>query len=442
MFSWADNSFNRWCAIGTNQKLYIANGGSIYDITPTGFTTGRADAFPGVGFGFGPFGSGAFGVAPTITDILLPATWSFDNWGEWLVGVADCDGKIYQWKPAGGVGTPAAVITPASGDTVPTGNIGVIASAERYLMALGAGGDPRNIAWCDQGDNTVWTAAIANTAGNIRLQTAGRIRTAKRVRGQVVIWTDVDLHVLNYLGPPLIYGTERVGGFAGIASSQAVSLFESGAVWMSNEGFFIYDGAMHDLKCDVQDYVFSDFNEQQKSKVYAGHNGSFGEVWWFYPSASSNENDSYVIWNYRENHWSIGKLARTCWTDSGVFPNPMAVSPDGKLYEHETGWTSDGSPLVSSRYMTASGVQIGNGDRLMSVNQVLPDERTQGQVTLQFGTQMTPEGTAYNYGPYMLQPYTDVRFTGRQASVQIAGAADADWRVGTIRLDAVQSGRR
>jgi hypothetical protein len=233
-----------------------------------------------------------------------------------------------------------------------------------------------------------------------------------------------------------------VGAFCGLVGPNAVAIIESGAVWMSNNGFFRFDGAMHDLPCEVSDYVFSDFNTTQKAKVYAGHNSLFGEVWWFYPSSASTENDRYVIWNYRENHWSIGQLPRTCWTDSGVFPYPLAVGADSYLYEQEEGWTADGAPLMSSRYLKAGPVQIGTGDRVMAVNQVIPDEKTQGQVELQFFTRFNPEGPDFPYGPFPLSGYTDVRFSGRQVAMEIVGNADADWRFGIARLDAVQAGRR
>jgi hypothetical protein len=165
-------------------------------------------------------------------------------------------------------------------------------------------------------------------------------------------------------------------------------------------------------------------------------------VWWFYPSASSDEVDRYVIWNYRENHWSIGALTRTCWTDAGVFQYPLAVGTDGYLYEHESGWTDNGSPLTSTRYAESGPVELSTGDRFMAVRQILPDEKSQGQVKLTFYTKPTPESSSTTYGPYTMQPYTNARFTGRQVAMRVVGNADADWRVGTIRLDAVPGSGR
>lgn len=435
MFAWRDNAFNRWCAIGTASKLYVYTGGSIYDISPAGLVAGRVDSFAGVGFGFGPYGTGVFGAAAIVTTILDAATWSFDNWGQFLVGCSIADGKLYQWNLL--TGTPAVVITNA-----PTGCTALIVSAERYMIALGAGGDPRRVSWSDQEDNTTWTPTALNTAGGLNLVTNGRLRTARKVRGQIILFTDTDIHALNYIGTPFIYGTERVGGFCGIISSNAVAVVDSGAVWMGQQSFFRYDGSLHDVPCDVADFVFQGLNRTQAVKIYSGLNSSFGEVWWFYPSLNSNEVDRYVVWNYRENHWSIGALARSSWADSGVFPYPMATSPDGYIYEHENGWTADGAPLLAQRFLTSGPVEIGSGDRVVSVTQVIPDEAMNGQVNLTFGTGFTPEGPSYTAGPYTLAPYTDVRFTGRQVSMSVDSVVDADWRLGHLRFDAVQGGRR
>ena len=436
LFAWRDNTFNRWCAIGTHSHLYAFNGGSIYDITPAGFTTGRPSSFPGVGYGFGPYGSAVYGASPVVANVLDATTWSFDNWGQFLVGCSTSDGKLYQWELSSIA--LAQVIANA-----PTNCSSLIVSAERYLIALGAGGDPRRVSWSTQEDNTDWTPTSLNTAGGLNLVTNGRIRSARRVRGQIIIWTDSDIHALNYLGPPFIYGTERIGGFCGIISANAMAVIDSGAVWMGVNSFFSYDGAISDIPCDVSDYVFSDFNSEQAAKVYAGLNTKFGEVIWFYCSAASDEIDRYVIYNYREKHWSIGStLSRTCWTDASAFPFPLAADAFGFLYQHETGWTDSGNQIGGLRYLTAGPVQLADGDKVIDIMQVVPDEKSQGQVELQFSAQFTPEGTQYFYGPFPMSSYVDVRLSGRQISPTINGASDADWRVGQIRFETVQGGRR
>jgi hypothetical protein len=207
---------------------------------------------------------------------------------------------------------------------------------------------------------------------------------------------------------------------------------------MSRSGFWVYDGFVKPLTCEVGDYVFSNMNIQQSSKVYAVHNSSFGEVWWFYPSAASTEVDSYVSYNYREDHWAIGSLARTCGTDRGVFTNPLMVSPDGYVYEHEVGLQYDGASIFAE----SGPVEIGDGERVFSMTGLIPDEKTAGDVQARFATKFYPNATEYNYGPYAMTSPTSVRISGRQLAVRIEAVRNNDWRVGNVRLEGKAGGLR
>jgi hypothetical protein len=207
---------------------------------------------------------------------------------------------------------------------------------------------------------------------------------------------------------------------------------------MSKSGFWIYDGYVKPLPSDVSDYVFDNINIAQLSKVYAVHVSKFGEIWWYYPSSESNENDSYVTFNYRENHWNIGTLSRTAGVDSGVFTYPLMVSSDGYIYEHEVGFAYDGAAVFAE----SGPVQIGNGDQVMSVLGVIPDEQTLGEAVVSFTARMYPTGAESSYGPYSASNPTSVRFSGRQVNMKVTGNTLADWRVGVMRLDAVASGKR
>jgi len=217
-----------------------------------------------------------------------------------------------------------------------------------------------------------------------------------------------------------------------------VAVTDSMAVWMSRSGFFIYDGYVRPLPCDVADYVFRDINITEIAKVYAVHNSAFGEVWWFYPSESSNENDSYVTFNYRENHWAIGKVARTAGTDRNVFQQPLIVGTDGYVYEHEVGVAHGGASI----YAESGPVQIGNGDNIMAARELIPDELSQGAVQVSFATKFYPNATEYDHGPYSTANPTSVRFTARQVKMKVEQAQQTNWRVGIMRLEAVAGGRR
>lgn len=435
LLAWKTNSDVRLMAIGTSSKLYaVTQSNVLVDITPVGFTTGSDNASSGAGYGIGTYGTGYYGIPrPDTGSVTAATTWSLDTWGEYLVGCSTSDGKLYEWRLDYTTPTKAAVITNA-----PTSCIGLLVSAERSLFALGASGDGRKVAWSDLENNTVWTAASTNLAGSIILQTSGRIMTGKRVRGQNLILTDIDAHTLTYVGQPFVYQAEIAGRACGAASANCVAVLDNMAVWMGQKGFHIYDGYVKPLPCEVYDYVFNNINTNQISKVYAVNNSQYNEVWWFYPSANSNENDSYVAWDYVENHWTIGTLARTAGTDRSVFRNPVMVGTDGFIYDHEVGLNySDALP-----YAESGPFQIGNGDQILYINEMIPDERNQGSVSATFKTRYYPTSEETTYGPYSLTQPTSVRFNGRQIKMRVTTTTPSDWRVGVQRLNAIPGGRR
>jgi hypothetical protein len=408
--------------------------GTLKEITPTGLTAGIADAVSKTGYGYSTYGNFAYGTARPDTGTITPATtWSLDTWGEYLVACSSSDGKLYEWQLGFTTPTLAAAITNA-----PTSNKALLVTQERILFALGAGGNPRKVQWCDQENNTLWTPAGDNLAGDYELATPGTLIAGKRVKGVNLLFTDVDVHTAQYVGAPFVYGFEKAGSGCGLISAQSVAAIDTAAIWMSKSGFFIYDGYVKPLPSDVSDYVFGNINFNQASKVYAVHNSQFGEIWWYYPSSQSTENDSYVTFNYRENHWSIGSLARTAGSDAGVFTYPLMVSTDGYIYEHEVGFAYDSASV----YAESGPVQLGNGDNIMSVRQVVPDEQTLGEAVVSFKTRNYPTGTQSTFGPYTAANPTDVRFAARQVNVKVTGAVLADWRIGVMRLEAIPAGKR
>lgn len=436
LITWKDNSADPWIGIGTHTGLYVMRvDGAVANITPTGFTAGIADATVFTGYGNGVYGSQAYGVERQSLASVTPATtWTLDTWGEYLVGCSNADGKLYEWQLDFTTPTLAAPITNA-----PTGCKAILVTSERFIMALGSGGNPRKVQWCDQENNTVWTPTTLNQAGDFELATPGTLMAGKRVRGINLLWTDVDCHASTYIGQPYIYNFEKIGAGCGLISAQAVAIVtDATAFWMSKNGFWMYDGTIKPLQSDVSDYVYRNMNTSQSSKTYAVHNGEFGEVWWFYPSSNSNEVDSYVLYNYREGHWNIGSLSRTCGTGRGAFEKPLMMSVDGYLYEHEVGYDYDGSTL----YAESGPVQIGNGDNVMAVKELIPDELNQGEVNATFKTKFYPNGDETSYGPYSMSNPTSVRFTARQVKMRVQATGNTNWRVGTMRVDAATGGRR
>ena len=435
MHIWVDNSQGANTALGTaNELVYVAASGTATDITPVGFTTGDEDAAINYAFGGSFYGTGLYGVRREGSQQFQEAsTWSLDNWGEYLVGCATSDGKLYEWQ--GNTATPAAQISNS-----PTSCKGLIVTEERFIFALQAGGNPRKVAWCDREDNTTWTPAATNEAGDLELQTHGEIMCAARMRGRSIILTNVDAHIATYQGPPYVYGFERVGTACGSVSRKALVAIDQGAFWMGRESFYMFDGSTaKQMPCEVQDYVFEDMNANQHSKVHAVHNSEYGEIWWFYPSNGSTECDRYVSYDYLENHWEIGQIDRTAGADQGVFAEPQWVDATGVIYEHEIHGIGHGS---YTPYAESGPISLGNGDTVMKVNQLIPDEETQGEVNVSFKTRFYPNDTERTYGPYDTANPTSLRFTGRQVRLRVESTGNQDWRVGVMRINAEAGGKR
>lgn len=330
---------------------------------------------------------------------------------------------------------PVAYVIP----NAPINNSALMVTEERFLFAFGADGNPRKVQWSDREDNGQWAPASTNEAGDIELQTNGIILRGLRTRGQSLILTDQDAHSATYQGPPFVYGFERVGTSCGLISANAAVSIDAGVFWMGQRSFFLYSGgAVQELPCEVSDYVFSDLNTSQLSKINAVVNSQWGEIWWFYCSSASNECDRYVAFDYAQNVWITGNLDRTAGVDRGVFSKPMWVAPDGVLYEHEIGFSYGGvKPFCES-----GPISIGAGDLVARVSQLIPDEKNLGDVTATFKTRFYPTDTEREYGPFTMANPTSVRFQGRQVRMRIEGEAPSDWRVGTMRLDVRQGGRR
>lgn len=425
IISWSTDAGLAWTGVGTHSHLYaISRTGTVRDITPVGFTVGRADAVVGGGYGEGVYGEGLYGTPRLGSTSIIPASvWSLDTWGEYLVGTMGS--TIYEWTL-----NTSIVAVPIT--NAPTAEA-IMVTEERIMFALGSDGDPRAIDWCDAEDNTDWTPSSTNLAGGKRLQTNGKLQCGKRVRGGYLLFTDVDVHLATYVGLPLVYVFERLATGCGVASKGAVAVVNDDAFWMGTNSFWSYRGGVDPLPCDVSDYVFGDINRTQISKVSAWHNSDWGEVWWHYPSADSDENDRYVVLNYREGHWAIGALDRLCGCDRGALPNPQLVDSAGALYNHEKAHLKD----ARTPYLLSGPVEIGEGDRTMEVHAIIPDETNLGDVAVSFTTGDYPmTGSDATVAAVTATAKTDVRFSARRVAVRMTIDAEQDARIGRFRFDA------
>jgi hypothetical protein len=440
LFAWLDNSENRYLAIGTSEKLYIYSDGSLVDITPSDFVVGRSYSIFGSGYGAANYGAEEYGTARTAPTALTlqSATWTFDTWGEYLVGCATSDGRILEW-------TLNKVNDAAAVSGAPEDCQGVLVTEQRHLMAFGASGDKRYLKWSDSEDRNDWTPVSTNQAGDWNLNTPGEILAGIKTRGEILFLTTEDAHVCRFIGAPLVFSFERVGQKCGLMGPNAAVAIEGGVVWMGADSrIYSYDGAVRPVPCEVEDWLENNLYKLGGAQVYAGTLAEQGEAWWFWPSAYGEENTKYLIWNYRNNHWNCGTLTRSAWLDRGAWKNPVAVADDGYVYQHEVGYTNSGTSRTGTVYAETGAIEIGSGDEIAHITQVIPDEKTRGQVSVTFKAAFTPNGVESSHGPYTVRTdgYTDVRLCGRQVKYRIDQVVDDDWRVGNFRAEVKAGGGR
>ena len=407
--------------------------------------------------------------------------WSFDMWGEYLIACSDSDGKIYFWNPSA-TNPLSTVAAPVNATYAPTANTCILVSKERHLIAFGADGNPKKIEWCtsedyataSSGSVNAWTAAATNDAGSFEIDTTGKIRTATKVGNAILINTDVDCHEMRYIGPPYIYSRRLIASSCGIISRQAIASVAGWAAWMSYNGnFFIYDGSVRPLPCDVSKYVADDMNVVQDDLFYAVANSLNSEIWWFYVSSSGSDIDRYVIWNYAENWWSIGQLERTAFSDVGVFEKPLGIALNGHIYEHERkrsdsvvreagvgeptniNQLSEGDRTLSFGLSSASSnemtyaetgaFEVGIGDRFANVKTMLTDTVAgDNAVSFKVYSALNSDSAETVSDSYALgtDGYTHLRETGRHLRLKILAPFDQDFEIATLRAQVSPGGKR
>ena len=444
MYAYKDNLGASVLAVGTRQKVYILYDNTWTDITPTGFVNDTAS--DPLGYGAYHYNVEDYGDARSQSGLPLDTGhFSFDNWGEDLIFCFSGDGKIYKWRPNSGgtADTIGTVVTNA-----PTGCQAILVTNERHLVAIGSGGDPRKVAWSDREDRNTWTSKATNTAGDVQIPTGGRALLAVKYQNDVIVFSDTGIDRMSYVGSPFVYGIAAAGSNCKAVSRRSVVQTGNFLAWMGENSFFVYDGVVREIKCDVHDFVYDQLNVPGRKACWGGHNSNFNEIWWGFPSGESQyKPNKYVIWNYLENTWSIGSLDRGCWIDQGAFDYPIAGDSSGFIYEHESTTLSNSPNLNSDAPFCTSGpIELGNGDNYVQCNQIIPDEEanTLPGVTISFKGRFTPLGSETDFGSFTFENdgYTDARFTARQVQMTVTGSTNQDFQVGNIRLNLRTRGRR
>jgi len=353
-------------------------------------------------------------------------------------------------------------------------NYFTISDASRFVLAFGTNPigttemDPMLIRWSDQEDAANWTPSATNQAGDIRLSHGSEIVTAMQVRQEILVWTDSTLYSLQYLGPPYIWGSQLLGDNISIAGPNATALASGVAFWMGVDKFYMYDGNVKTLRCDLRQFIFEDINKSQFDQVYASTNEGFNEVWWFYCSTDSFVVDRYVTYNYLEDVWCYGTMGRTAWLDSGLRDYPIAATYNNNIVNQEFGLNDEetGVAAAINAYIVSSEFDIGDGHNFAFIWRMLPD------LTFRGSTSTSPVATMYLYGlknsgsgynvpasvggsnnanitgtamipveEFTGQVYTRVR--GRQLAMKIeSNQLDMTWQMGAPRIDIRPDGRR
>jgi uncharacterized protein YdeI (BOF family) len=363
------------------------NGGSSTDAVYLA-NSGLDVYLQSTGWGVGPWGAGAWGSSTALSDTNQLRLWTHDNYGEDLI-INPRAGGIFRWVENNGVSTRAVDLSTTSGaNLVPTKGLQIITSeTDRHLIVLGADPissgsrtgtiDPMLVAFSDQENPLEFEPLATNTAGSLRLSSGSSIVGGIKARQEILIWTDTSLYSMNFIGPPLTFAINLINEGAGLIGPKAAANSPKGVFYMSKKGFYFYNGSVQKLPCSVQDYVFSDLDESQAYKCFAGLNEEFSEIWFFYPSVTDNETEisRYVIYNYEENSWSIGSLERYSWLSAGVLDKPLAAGEESttkRIYEHEKGFNNDESAM-DGVFVESADIDIADGDRFVFLKRILPD---------------------------------------------------------------------
>jgi hypothetical protein len=483
--------------------------------------SGLTVSVPGSGWGAGTWGRGTWGSSVAVTAITNELrVYTQDNFGEDLIFNVR-DGNIYYWDTsANTLGTDRAVpltavlggtlwvsgtsyvvgnkvyspvnyrsyecIVNVSGTTDPSADAAnwtqisdtttptvakqvIVSDRDRHILVFGT--DPENdigtmdpllIRFSDQESITTWGTTVDNTAGDLRVGAGSEIVCAVETRQQVLVFTDVSLHAMQFLGPPFTFGIDQISENTTIAGPLAAKAVDDTVFWMGVEEFYVYTGQVQKLPCEVRSYVFNDFNMSQKALVTASLNSSFSEIWWFYPSSESTEINKYVIYNYQEKVWYYGSLVRTYWLDRGVNDYPVAAGADGYLYNQEFG-LNDGStnpPSAITSSIESSQLSLGEGQDFVFLSRLIPDVTFDASVDPTPTVNMTLQTRNYPGGPYLqtdasavtqsattpVEQFTNeayIRLRGRAFALKIdSSMTDIQWRLGSPRVEVRPDGRQ
>ena len=441
---------------------------AVYQVNP-----GPAINTPVSGWGASYWAAGAWGTGSTSSETVR--LWSQTNFGEDLV-FGPRGGAMYYWDVTSGLSSRGVNVNtlPGASDVPVVQNIIMVSDLSRFVLAFGTNEigttdiDPLLIRWSDQESVTQWTPAATNQAGDVRLSHGSKIVAAIQARQEILVWTDTALYSMQYVGYPEVWKTVLLADNISITGPNSPVTANSSVYWMGVDKFYKYEGTVQTLKCDLRQFIYNDINVLQYEQIFGGTNEGFNEAWWFYCSDGSTTVDKYVIYNYLENVWYYGTMARTAWLDSGLYSVPIAATYSNNLVAHETGLDDGetGTPQAINAYIVSSEFDIDDGHNFGFVWRVIPDLSFQNSTATSPTVTMTlyalqNSGSGYNSpgsvagsdnapvvrtATYPIEAYTGQIYTrvrGRQLALKIeSNQLETTWQLGSPRIDIRKDGRR
>jgi hypothetical protein len=427
-------------------------------------TVGDTSTVYGYGWGTGGWGAEGWGTSGLTPVTVFQRDWFMDNFDNDLVANVR-NGLIYYWEYNGNFNTRAVLLSSLAGASdVPGQTMQILVSQnDKHLLAFGTtpygGGsfDPLLIRWANQDEPTNWTPTPTNSAGFLRVSRGSRIIRALPTRQEILVWTDTHLYSLQFTGTTDVFQLQEYADNISIISSRACISANNVTYWMGLDKFYIYAGRVETLPCTLRNYIFQDINLNQVDQIIAGTNEGWNEIWWFYPSANSQINDRYVIYNYLEKIWYYGNIQRTAWLDSPLRPYPQAVG-GYFLYNHEQGTNDDTSPMTA--FIQTNDADIQDGDQLMLIKRIIPDVDFSGSTAATPRVMMTMRPRNFPGANYIttnepdvdrsttvpVEQYTEqvfIRARARQMGFKIqSDELNVQWQLGAPRLDVRPDGRR
>lgn len=425
--------------------------------------TGTNNYLSSTGYGVGAYGAGPYGGAGTLSFAGQLRLWSQDAFGDDLI-LCPRGGGIYYWDKSSGTNTRAINIAdlPGASDTPVIAKQIMVSPVDRHVIAFGVNPltssdlDPLLVRWATQESAADWTPRATNTAGGQVLSSGTSIVGAVKTRHEILIFTDSSITSMRYSGAPFVFQFSVVAENVSILSPRAAISAGDAVYFMDADGFYVYQGAVQQLRCTVLNYVFSALDKTQAYKVFAANNPDDSEVTWFYPAGEpGSEVNRYVTYNYKEGHWTIGTFDRGEWIQAPTKTYPVAATNDvvnvkeNFLYNQESGYSADGEDIAP--YIESGEVSIGDGESLMFMRRMIPDFRFRGtaananfDITIKGGN--FPLKTPTSRAEVTVDSMTEqnhVRVRAREIVMRIEGRGQGyGWTMGDFRFDMRTDGKR